>query len=222
MLALAAIVPAPTFGLVAVLYFWPDRPLGQVVFALCKVWLVALPLVWLVLVERQRPQLPRLRAAGMPAGIGTGVAIFAGIVAAYALLGDWIDAGALVARVEAVGLGDPAIYLLGALYWCTVNSIIEEYVWRWFVFTRCEALLPKTAAVAAAGAFFTLHHVIALAYYFDWRVTLLGSIGVFVGGTTWSWLYLRWRNIYAAYVSHVFADLAIFGIGWRLVFGAAA
>ena len=217
--ALAAIVPAPTLGLVAALYVWPDQPLGQIVFAVCKVWLVALPIVWLMRVERRRPHVPRLRAAGMAAGVGTGVLIFAGILAAYALFGDWVDADAMAARIEAVGLGDPTIYLLGALYWCTVNSIIEEYVWRWFVFTRCEALLPKVAAVVAAGLLFTLHHVVALAYYFDWDVTLLGSVGVFVGGTTWSWIYLRWRNIYAAYVSHVFADLAIFGIGWHIVFG---
>lgn len=77
--ALAAILPAPTLGLVAALHVWPEQPLGQIVFALCKVWLVALPLVWLVLVERRRPHVPRLRAAGMAAGFGTGVAIFAGI-----------------------------------------------------------------------------------------------------------------------------------------------
>ncbi len=45
---------------------------------------------------------------------------------------------------------------------------------------------------------------------------------VFIGGATWSWIYLRWRNIYAAYVSHVFADLAVFGVGWWLVFGGAS
>jgi hypothetical protein len=52
-------------------------------------------------------------------------------------------------------------------------------------------------------------------------VTLLGSTGVFIGGATWSWIYLRWRNIYAAYVSHVLADLAVFGVGWYIVFGGA-
>ena len=26
--------------------------------------------------------------------------------------------------------------------------------------------------------FFTLHHIIALSAYFDWRITLIGSVGV--------------------------------------------
>jgi hypothetical protein len=39
-------------------------------------------------------------------------------------------------RAAGVGLDSRAIYLAGAVYWCTVNSILEEYVWRWFVFGR--------------------------------------------------------------------------------------
>ena len=155
----------------------------------------------------------------MGEAVVTGVFMFAIVVGAYWLFADWIDTAAMAQQITAVGLGSAGVFVLAALYWCTVNSILEEYVWRWFVFTRCEALMPRLAAVVAAGLLFTLHHVIALAFYFDWRVTLLGSIGVFIGGTTWSWLYLRWRNIYAAYVSHVFADIAVFGVGWYLVFG---
>ena len=220
-LALAAIVPAPTLGIVAALYLWPDTALGQIVYAVCKLWLVALPVVWLVLVERQRPRIPRLRADGMAAGVATGLGMVVCIVGALAFFGGWIDTELMAQRIRLIGLGDPRIFFIAALYWCTVNSILEEYVWRWFVFTRCEALMPRAAAVIAAGLFFTLHHVIALDFYFDWRVTLLASTGVFIGGATWSWIYLRWRNIYAAYVSHVFADLAVFGVGWLLVFGGA-
>jgi len=57
--------------------------------------------------------------------------------------------------------------------------------------------------------------------YFNATVTALAALGVFIGGATWSWLYLRYRNIYAAYVSHVFADVIIFLIGYLLIFGGA-
>ena len=220
-LALATIVPAPTLGLVAALYLWPDSALGQIVYAVCKLWLITLPVAWMVLVERQRPRLPALTGKGMAAGVATGIGIFLCIIGTYLIVGHWIDADIMATQIAAIGLDDPRVFLLGAVYWCTVNAILEEYVWRWFVFTRCEALMPRAAAVIAAGLFFTLHHVIALDFYFDWRVTLLASAGVFIGGATWSWIYLRWRNIYAAYVSHVFADLAVFGVGWYLVFGGA-
>lgn len=217
-LALIAIVPAPSLGLIAALYLWPDAAPGQLFYAGLKLWLIVLPVAWVLLVEKHRPRIPPWRSRGMGEAVVTGLFIFAAIVGAYWLFGSWIDTQAMAQQVGDVGLGSPLIYLLAALYWCTVNSILEEYVWRWFVFTRCEALMPRRVAVLAAGVFFTLHHVIALDFYFDWRVTLIASLGVFIGGATWSWLYLRWRNIYAAYVSHVFADLAVFGVGWHIVF----
>ena len=220
-LALAAIVPAPTLGILAALYLWPASALGQGVFFFFKLWLLLMPVLWLVLVEKQRPRLPALRGDGLGAGVATGLGMAASIVTAYLLFGHWIDADAMSGRLEAIGLETPTKFLLGALYWCTVNSFLEEYVWRWFVFTRCERLMSRVVAIVAAGLFFMLHHTVALAFYFDWRVTMLASAGVFIGGATWSWIYLRWRNIYAAYVSHVLADLAVFGVGWYLVFGGS-
>ncbi|MDP7348765.1 MAG: CPBP family intramembrane metalloprotease, partial [Phycisphaeraceae bacterium] len=110
------------------------------------------------------------------------------------------------------------VYVLGAIYWCTINSILEEYVWRWFVFTRCEALVGQVPATIVSALLFTIHHVIALMAFFDWRVTILASLGVFIGSAMWSWLYLRYRNLWTAYVCHVFADVGIFVIGWRLIF----
>ena len=36
---------------------------------------------------------------------------------------------------------------------------------------------------------------------------------------TWSWIYLKSKNIYAGYVSHVFADIIIFWIAYQIAFG---
>jgi len=37
---------------------------------------------------------------------------------------------------------------------------------------------------------------------------------------TWSWLYMRYRSIGPCWVSHAIADVPIFVIGYRLIFGA--
>ena len=193
--------------------------LGKAVFAASKIWVFVLPLAWLMLVDRKRPSIPRPAARGMAAACLTGGAIVLLIGGAYLLFGrSWINAEFMREKAHDVGLTSPLIYLGGAAYWITINSLLEEYVWRWFVVTRCEMLVPRWAAVAASGLFFTLHHIIALEVYFDWRISVLGSIGIFIGGTTWSWLYLKYRNIWAAYVSHVFADVIIFAIGYQLLF----
>ncbi len=219
LLALLLLVPAPSIGVWMTLYGMPGNFFAKAFFGLCKVWLLVLPLIWLLRVDKQTLSIPRPTHKGMGAAITTGVVIFLGIGAGYFLFGHWIDPQRVSTNAIEAGLSSPWFYILLAIYWCTINSLLEEYVWRWFVFTRCEALMPRWPAVVASGLFFTLHHIIALSAYFDWRITLIGSVGVFVGGATWSWIYLTYRNIYAAYVSHVFADIIIFAIGYKLIFG---
>ena len=96
---------------------------------------------------------------------------------------------------------------------------MEEYVYRWFIYRQCETLMRGTAAVVASAAIFTAHHVIAVSQYLDLRFTILASAGVFAGGVVWSVLYLRYRSIWPCWISHVFADIAVFAIGWWLLFG---
>ncbi len=225
-LALLLLTPVPSIGVLVALLA-PRGEDGQAVWwaqgvwAASKGWILLLPVLWHVLIDRQKPRLPRPRWAGMPAALISGVLIFAIIAVGYYTVGrSWFDPDLVAGRISEAGLNKLWLYLLMALYWCTINSLLEEYVWRWFVFTRCEALMPRYPAVVAAGLLFTVHHAIAMSLFFgDWRVVVLASLGVFIGGATWSWIYLRWRNIYAAYVSHVFADVIIFWIGYEIVFG---
>ncbi len=218
LLALLLLVPAPSIAVWLTLYGMQGAFIAKALFGFFKVWLFLLPVVWLLFVDKQRVSLPKPTGKGMGAGLVTGVVIFALILAGYFLFRHWIDVQRVSSNAKDAGLTSPLLYILLAVYWCTINSLLEEYVWRWFVFTRCEAVMPRWPAVIASGLFFTLHHIIALNAYFDWRVTTLGAVGVFVGGATWSWIYLKYRNIYAGYVSHVFADLAVFGIGYVLIF----
>ena len=219
LLALLLLVPAPSIGIYIAVYGAPGTDFAKTFFMACKVWLLLLPLAWHLLVDKQKLTIPRPSGKGMGGAVATGSVIFLAIGAGYFLFGHWIDTTVVSEKAVEVGLSTPMLYILGAVYWCTINSLLEEYVWRWFVFTRCEALMPKWLAVVASGVFFTIHHIIALTVYFDWRITVLASLGVFIGGATWSWIYLTYRNIYAAYISHVFADVIIFWIGYRLIFG---
>jgi len=220
-LALAILLPAPSIGTWLGMVAAEGTTLGMAAFFSSKVWVALVPLVWLMCVDRKRPTIPRPTGRGMVAACVTGSLIFVVIGGAYLLFArSWIDADVVRDRVVASGLSTPLRYLLGAAYWITINSLLEEYVWRWFVVTRCEVLLPRWAAVVASGLFFTLHHIIAVWDIFspNWRIIVLASVGVCIGGMTWSWIYIRYRNIWAAYVSHVFADVIIFGIGYQLLF----
>ena len=139
---------------------------------------------------------------------------------AYVALGPWIlDVPRLRSVAAASGLDRPAVYLAGAIYWITVNSVLEEYLYRWFMYRQLAARLPRVWAVAGAAAAFTVHHTVALQLQLGWRLAVLGTVGVFVGSATWSWLYGRTGSVWPGYVSHAIVDAAIFGLGAVMIFG---
>mgnify|MGYP002063984183 CR=1 FL=1 len=143
------------------------------------------------------------------------------IIAGWFVIGDHhLDAEALRSAVREMGLARPESYLAGAAAWTFANSLMEEFVYRWFVFTRCDRLMPVSAAMIASAGVFTVHHVVALSTYLPWHLTALASFGVFTGGVLWTWLYSRYRSIWPGWISHVLADVAVFAVGWVVLFGS--
>jgi len=226
LLALLLLVPAPSIGTALGMAVDATQGtwVGQGAYLLSKLWLVALPLAWLLWVDRGRISWSPPRKGGLMAGIALGMGLSLGIWLVYAVLGPHLVEPAQVrARALQVGIGEPMSFVLFAGYLILVNSLLEEYVWRWFVFRKCEVLLPRgrgRLAVLLSALFFTLHHVIALRAQFDVLPTALASLGVFLGGVAWSWCYLRYRSVWPGYLSHLIVDVTLLWIGWQLVFGS--
>lgn len=223
-LALLLLVPAPSIGTALAMSVDATQGtwVGQGVYAFSKLWIAVLPVAWLVWVDRHPLSWSPPRRGGLGVGIGLGVALSLGIWAAYASIGpSLINAAQVQARAMRVGIGEPSTFILFAGYLILVNSLIEEYVWRWFVFRKCEAVLPHGrggAAVLLSALLFTVHHVIALRAQFDWFPTILASMGVFAAGVVWSWCYSRYQSVWPGYLSHAIVDLALLWIGWLLIF----
>jgi len=195
-------------------------PVGKAVFFAAKLWLLVFPAAWYLLVEKGKPSWSPPLRGGMAVGVVSGL-----ILASAIVLGAWLaevqhmDLAPLHAAVREMNLATPAAYLVGAAAWTLVNSLVEEYVYRWFVLRQCEVLLPSPVAIIASASIFTIHHVIALNQYLEPGFTALASAGIFVGGVVWAALYHRYRSIWPGWISHVLADIAVFGLGWWLLFG---
>ncbi|UBF24658.1 CPBP family intramembrane metalloprotease [Kovacikia minuta CCNUW1] len=220
LLALLLLVPASSVGAIMALMVAPGA-IGQAVLVVTKIWMLLLPLIWLVWSDREKIRIPKPGVRELFDGAIVGALMFTTILAAYGLLGkQWINPVEVRAKAQQVGIVTPLVFLAGSIYWTVINSLLEEYVWRWFVFRQCEVLVPGMLAVALSAFCFTLHHMIELSVYFsDWRVVGLGSLAVFAAGAIWSGCYLIYRSIWTCYISHLMADWAIALVGWHLLFG---
>ena len=126
---------------------------------------------------------------------------------------DSIDQDSVRDLLEGNGLTNPIIYLSLTVYWIFFNSLLEEFVFRWFIFEKFESKVGSNFALVLSASAFTFHHTIAMMYLFPISINILASIGVFIGGLLWSWLYLRYRSIWVVFLSHAIVDVVMFSIG---------
>ena len=128
-LALLLLVPAPTLGVIAAMFVWPDTAFGKALYQAAKVWILVLPIVWMFCVEGVRPRLPRWSWRGMPTGLITGVLTMGVIIGAWELFArGMVDVSVFQEKMQAIGLNSPAKYLRGRSSWpvcasrCTTRS----------------------------------------------------------------------------------------------------
>jgi uncharacterized protein len=219
-LALWLSVPFTSIGAIMSLLIATGK-VGQTALVICQVWLLLLPMVWLLWVEHKPLKIPRPKRHEWITGLIIGLLMFCIILSAYWLfLCHWIDAIDLRNKMQRIGDINQLVFQIGGVYFIFINSLIEEYFWRWFVYRRCEELISGRAAVFLSALFFTMHHTIGLAVFTDWRVVILGTLAVFGAGVVWSEYYRKYRSIWINYCSHAMADLALHIVAWQILFGA--
>lgn len=218
MAALVLLAPVPTLGVLAAMVWWPG-PGGRAVFLACKAWIVVFPAAWYLLAEGGRPRVSAPRRQGVVVGAGIGLAMAAMMVAVFlALLASRVQVEPLRSAAGQMGLDGPAAFAAAAAGWVLLNSLVEEYVYRWFVLRQCRRLMADWAAVLLSALIFVAHHLVALATYLPATLVSLGGLAVLGAGVAWGWLYVLYRSIWPPWISHLITDVAVFLIGWSLLF----
>jgi uncharacterized protein len=218
-LALLLIVPITSIGSLFSTIIAPGA-IGLSIAIGCGIWLLLFPILWHLKIERQQLRL-RLATDGLLVGIILGVLMFGAILASYWWGGRyWLNIPDIRARVSHMGISIPLLVFGFGTFQTLVNSLIEEYVWRWFVYRHCALLWTPARAVWISAGFFTLHHIILMAADCDnWLLVLVGSIAVFVAGVIWARCAQIYRSLLPSYLSHLAADLALQIAGWHILLG---
>ena len=194
--------------------------ISQIAYVLSKLWLVVVPLVWYLKIDKGQLSLSKPKQGGYAVAVGLGSGMSALILLTWFMLGDKIDGSLLRDAVEPVGLLDVRLYISGVIYWTVLNSLLEEYVFRWFLVVKSEALVGTgTPAILLSAFIFVIHHTFALLFFgFPWWANLLASVSLFIGGAIFSWLYIRYRSVWMPYIAHAICDIAVFSIGAMIIF----
>jgi uncharacterized protein len=216
-LALLLIFPVSSIGALCSTTLAPGA-IGQVIALCCGIWMLLFPIAWHYAIDRQQLRLRVHRNDGWLVGIILGIIMCGVILCSYWFVGkDWLDITDIRARVERMGINIPLAVFGFGTFQTLVNSLIEEYVWRWFVYRHCQILWSKNWAIFICAAFFTLHHIILMvAYCPDWQVVAIGSMAVFSAGVLWARCARIYKSLLPSYLSHIAADLALQIVSWHV------
>ena len=147
-----------------------------------------------------------------------GLGVYAGIMAVYFILRPYIDLQAIrLALEEDLGV-NRGNFILVALYISFVNSLLEEFFFRGYLFLGLLQRTGRIAAYSISAFLFAAYHVAIIGSWFSPLIFMLAMAGLFIGGLIFNYLNERNGNIINSWVVHLMANLAINTVG-LMMFG---
>tara|TARA_Y100000768_G_scaffold223335_1_gene168537 strand:- start:426 stop:1106 length:681 start_codon:yes stop_codon:yes gene_type:complete len=218
-IALFLVSVMPTFSILFT-YSWSESELqGQIFFVFAKLWYILIPVYWIYRIDGSRIILGEIKSDGRAESLISGIIIFVVIAVIFLIFGETIDVNLMKQEIGPTGLLNLPLFIVGMIYWITINSLVEEFVFRQFVGDRLlEITGRESITVILSAAIFTCHHTVLLSLYFEPWQNVIASLGIFIAGATWSILWLRHRSLFVCWLSHAIADLAVFGIAYLILF----
>ena len=163
--------------------------------------------------------LPLLRPKnkGLLPAIALGVGIYVVILGGYFLVSPFFDFSKIAGALTTNAGVTKENFLYVSLYISFVNSFLEEFFFRGFVFTNLKQLSGRKLAYIFSATAFSLYHVAMMIGWFSPTLFLLVMVGLAAGGMIFNWLNEKLDTIYCSWLTHMFANFAINTIGFMLL-----
>lgn len=178
------------------------------------------PFVYLL---RQKEKLPRILSVGdketlkIPAMLGAGCCVVIWI--GYGLLYQLFDSRQILAGLSAQAI-TKSVYPFVFLHIVLVNSFLEEFFFRGFLFRNFYLQGKKTYAYLFSSVLFSLYHIGIFQSWFSVPMVIFCLVGLVFAGIFFCEVDRRCQNIYGGWLIHLGANVGINVIGaWLFYMG---
>lgn len=107
-------------------------------------------------------------------------------------------------------------YTYVALFIVVFNSLLEEFLFRGFVFLQLAKTGNRIFAYVYSSLLFASYHLLIIGGWFNPILMGLALLALFTIGMVFDYLNEKPGHILNSWIAHVFADAAIILIGFRL------
>ncbi|MFT3952306.1 MAG: CPBP family intramembrane metalloprotease [Oscillospiraceae bacterium] len=139
------------------------------------------------------------------------------LFAAFLVVQRFMNVDVLISELEEkYRISKNNIFFYGA-YLVFVNSLIEEFFFRGFLFLNIKELHMKRTAYIVSAAAFSVYHISNFQNWFNVWVLMLALVGLFLSGLLFSFLNDKDDTFLNSWFVHICADVSIVVIGYILL-----
>ena len=147
-----------------------------------------------------------------------GFLVFAVLIGAYILVRPYIDTDRVLVEFQEKYKINKSNLLYYSIYLVFINSFLEEFFFRGFLFLNIKRLGFRKTAYVFSSLLFALYHIANFQNWFSLPLFILALVGLFAGGCLFNYLDDEQETFLNSWFVHICADLAIVLIGFY-VFG---
>jgi uncharacterized protein len=156
------------------------------------------------------------KTGGWNVGVLLGAAVFTVILVVYIFMKQYIDSEQLILEFQEKYKINSGNILYYSFYLVFVNSFLEEFFFRGFLFLNIKRLGFRKTAYAFSSLLFAVYHIANFQNWLFPAAFVLALAGLFAGGCIFNYLDDQQETFLNSWWVHICADLAIVLIGFQL------
>ncbi len=135
------------------------------------------------------------------------IVIFVGTIGGYLMLQFMFDAEYVIRGGEELGIR-PDNVLIWGFYLSFINSLVEEFFFRGYIFYTLEKKSYKLAIIISS-LLWSIYHVIIFVTIFPIYTVIFTLVGLFIIGVLLAYINKFGKSFLNSWLVHIVADIAV-------------
>ena len=145
--------------------------------------------------------------------IALGLGVYGFIMGAYFITSPFIDFTIIKNELlQELGVSRTN-FIFVAIYISFVNSLLEEFFFRGFLFLGLLEKAPRKTAYVLSSLLFAIYHIAVMDSWFNPYLFILAMVSLFTGGLIFNYLNEKNKTILNSWIVHMMANFAINHVG---------
>lgn len=145
-----------------------------------------------------------------------GVSSFLIVLISYFLFKGVINLNNIARELQNKSKINPTNFIFVGLYITFINSFLEEFFFRGFIFLNLYNIGKERWAYIYSSFLFGIYHIAIFETWFNIGLILISLLGLIVVGFIFDWLNTKSKNFINSWIVHILADSAIILIGFKM------